>query len=110
MSNGTNRPTTRSIKVSNLSNDGASDHLSQYLAQVPGIQNATANPGKGTVVVTYDLMETGLPEIEGALSNAGFPPADGLVSKMVRGWQRYTEENERAHIKHVPHCCSKPPR
>jgi len=110
MSNGTNRPTTRSIKVSNLSDDGASNQLSQHLTQVIGIQDVTTDPGKGAVVVTYDLMQTGLPEIEGALSKAGFPPANGLLSKMVRGWQRYTEENERAHMKHVPHCCSKPPR
>ncbi|OSM04133.1 hypothetical protein MAIT1_03593 [Magnetofaba australis IT-1] len=83
--------------------------IAEGLSALDGVSTVKAQWEKGLVEISYDLNQTRFEEVEALLSEIGYPPDDGFIARKKRDWTRFTEQNEVDNLKHVGHCCSKPP-
>ncbi len=101
---------TRTISLAQMAGTDCEECVTEALSLVDGVQKIAADWKQGLVTVTYDLHVTRLNEVEKILVDIGYSLADGFMATRKREWQHYTEKNEMDNLKHVAHCCSKPPQ
>lgn len=79
-----------------------------HLLKQRGVRSCSVN-GDGTLEVTYNLLETRLPEIAEGLRKAGLALSGHWAHRFRRWWASYTEENELDNLT-APEspCCSNP--
>ncbi len=102
-------PVTRTLKTTGMACDGCEEIITEGLEALTGTGSVTADWRKNRVTVTYDLTRVRFQEVEKLLADIGYPPDDGFIQRKKRQWLHFTEQNQVDHLKHVPHCCSKPP-
>lgn len=83
--------------------------IDEAMTMLSGVQNVTSNWEKNTVVAIYDLNLTRFHELTELLADIGYAPDNGFFQRTKRDWIHFTEKNEVDNMKHVGHCCSKPP-
>ena len=102
-------PVTHRLKVEEMVCVECEEIIADGLTALNGVINVDSEWRKGAVIVTYDLHNTRIQDVEKLLSDIGYPPDRGFLSRKKRDWIHFTEKNEVDNLKHVGHCCSKPP-
>ncbi len=105
----TAHPVTHSLKVMEMVCPDCEGIIADGLTALEGTSKVESNWRKGVVTITYDLHKTRIQDVEKLLSDIGYPPDTGFLSRKKRDWIHFTEQNEVDNLKHVGHCCSKPP-
>ncbi|MBF0445097.1 MAG: cation transporter [Magnetococcales bacterium] len=100
---------TRTLKVEEMVCVECEEIIAEALTMLSGVTAVDSNWEKGQVTASYDLHKTHIQELEKLLSDIGYPPSKGFLARKMRDWIHYTEKNEVDNLKHVGHCCSKPP-
>ena len=101
---------TRTLTVQGMTNGDSGLTISRGLSILPGIQRVSTNWSQGEVLVTYDILEIRMDEVIDALETLGFMRSEGLISRIQRGWTRFTEQNAVDNALYEPHCCcNRPP-
>lgn len=100
---------TRTLKITEMVCSGCDEIITDAVATLAGVQAVKPNWRKSLLSVTYDLQKVRIQEVEKILTEIGYPPDSGFFHRTKRGWLHFTERNERDNLKHVGHCCSKPP-
>jgi copper chaperone CopZ len=101
---------TRTVKIENIVSIDCEDIIADALTILEGVTNVAVNRAKGNVTVTYDLQKTQIQEVEKLLIEISYPASMDFLARKTREWLHYTEKNELDNLKHVGHCCSKPPK
>ncbi len=100
---------TRTLKVTGMVCSGCAGIITDAVAGLDGIREVKPDWKRNSVTVTYDLYRVRAQEVEKILAEIGYPPDPGLFHRTKRDWLHFTEQNEVDNLKHVAHCCSKPP-
>lgn len=100
---------THSIKVTEMVCPECERIIAEALTVLDGVVNVTSNWRRNTARVNYDLNLTRFQDLEELLNDIGYAPDTRFFHSVKRGWIRFTEQNEIDNMKHVAHCCSKPP-
>ncbi|MBF0381674.1 MAG: heavy-metal-associated domain-containing protein [Magnetococcales bacterium] len=102
-------PVTRNLKVTEMVCDECSNIIAEALQALGGVSHVQSDWQHNKVTVTYNLYQVKIQEVEKLLLEIGYPPAEGFLQKTKREWLHFREKNEMDSLKHVGHCCSKPP-
>ncbi|MBF0384137.1 MAG: cation transporter [Magnetococcales bacterium] len=100
---------TRILKVSEMVCVECEKIIGEALTMLDGVSKVSSNWKKGLVMASYDLQKTRIQEVEKLLSDIGYPPSNGFIARKKLDWLHFIEKNEVDNLKHVGHCCSKPP-
>ena len=100
---------TRTFTVTGMRCEGCEETIARHLQSLDGIEAVEADHHSGRVRVTYHLQRMRLDTVADALADLGYPPSGGWFERLRQAWTLFTEENQVANLKHVPHCCNKPP-
>jgi copper chaperone CopZ len=100
---------SRNLWVAEMLSSECEKNISEALGTLDGVSKVVANWQKGLITVCYDLHKTHIQDVEKLLSDIGYPLADGFWAGKKRAWVYYKEKNEINNLKHIGHCCSKPP-
>lgn len=100
---------TRTLKVTEMVCPECDAIIAEALSALGGVSRVEADWNRNRVTVAYDLHRVRLQEVEKLLAEIGYPPDPGLFQRKKREWLHFTEQNEADNLKHVGHCCSKPP-
>ena len=102
-------PVTRTLTVSGMVCEGCARIVVEGVEGLTGAGSVAADWRRNRVTVTYDLKRVRIQEVEKLLADIGYPPAQGFFQRQRRRLLHFAEQNERDNLKHVGHCCSKPP-
>ncbi len=102
-------PVTRTLKVTEMVCPECNAIIADALKALDGVQAVNPDWRKNVVAVTYDLHKVRVQEVEKLLAEIGYPPDPDFLHRKKRDWLHFTEQNEADNLKHVGHCCSKPP-
>ena len=105
----TSHPVTRTLKVTEMVCVECEKIIAEALPALGGVSHVQSDWQSGEVTVTYDLYRLRIQEVEKLLSEIGYPPDAVFFQRKKRDWLHFTEKNEYDSLKHVGHCCSKPP-
>ncbi len=99
----------RRLSIPGLTHQADADKLEQVFSAIGGLKGVAADPVKHRVVVVYDVTKTDYRTLCRILEEQGFPPTNGLWSRMLGNWYQYldTTGRENAHVPEPP-CCSNP--
>lgn len=100
---------TRTLQVEEMVCVECDEIITEALSMLGGVVKVESKWQKGLVTITYDLQKTRIQEVERLLTEIGYPPQNGYFARKKRDWIHFTEKNELDNLKHVGHCCSKPP-
>ncbi|HKJ88169.1 MAG TPA: hypothetical protein VKA48_06645 [Gammaproteobacteria bacterium] len=83
--------------------------ITEALGQAQGVGRVEVDEARARVTVDYDVLETGLGEVERRFAGTDCPLAAGWTARLRRALYRYLDENARANARHRPApCCSNP--
>ena len=102
-------PVTRTLKVTEMVCRECGEIITDAILAMTGIQDVQPDWRKNKVTLTYDLRTVRIQEVEKLLTEIGYPPDPGFFHRKKRDWIHFTEKNEVDNLRHVAHCCSKPP-
>ncbi len=98
----------RSLALPDMSTDNR-QKIEACLSGLPGMQQVEMDLERRKVSLTYDAAKLSFWSIELALTEAGWPPANGRWTRMRYAWYRYLDENARANAETKGGaCCSNP--
>ena len=100
---------TRTFPVRGMRCDGCEKTVADRLLGMNGIEAVEADHRRGRVRVTYRLRDTRMERVAEELASLGYPLTEGWLDRLRYAWGRFTEQNAVDNLKHVPHCCNKPP-
>lgn len=101
----------RRLSVRGMTCTGCEEKVAGALKKMQGVKRVEADHQNGLIVLEYDLRGVTLADIEAKVEAVGYPPDDGFLSKLKRGWIHYTEENERGNLyNRGGDCCSEAER
>jgi hypothetical protein len=98
---------TRKIKLSHSANS-LIEKVGQVLNELNGVKEFNYNRNNGNLTIRYDLETVMLKKIEEVLAEQGIQLDSTFFSKIKRGWNHYTEQNELDNLNMHPTCCSDP--
>ena len=78
---------------------GSKNDWETGLLQLGGIITASIDTEKEELVVSYDLLECKIEDIEKWMTETGFVLDDNFMQRLKRGWTHFKEENEQANLK-----------
>lgn len=98
----------RKLRLMKALDAGASKTLNDTLNRLMGIEEVYINNNQ--LVISYDLLQLTLRQIEASLSKNGVQLNNGWWQRIRRGWLHNTEENELDNLA-MPQgaCCNRPP-
>ena len=98
----------RTVRLDKSITQSKADSLQNELLKLNGLLNVDFK-SPAALLISYDLMQVNLDEIEKKIQNASFDLLQGFFRRFSRGWIHFTEENERNNIKAVPQSCCEVP-
>jgi hypothetical protein len=99
---------TRHIKLAPVTTDNAQAAEAELNALL-GIDKASINPEKNHLDIAYDASFKSLDDVDACLRAHNIQFSNAFWNKVKIGWYKNTDENVKANVKHVPHCCNKMP-
>jgi len=101
----------RRLALPGLKGAADAEQVRKLLQQVPGVQAVECDLKRHRVTVRYDVNQTDHDTLTGMLTEAGYPPASGLLSCLRGSLYQYADTNARDNAKAPPPpCCNKPPK
>ena len=102
-------PVIRIVRVTQMVCPECSSIIYDGLIGLPGVQKVVSDWHRNKVTVTYNLHKVRALDVEKLLDDIGYPPHPGFLYRFKREWIHFIEQNQFDNLKHLEHCCNRPP-
>ena len=101
----------RTIRLPSLASETDAQTIRRALEVSPGVLETALDLPKRRLQVRYDVNQLNFRDLLDLLTQAGHPPPDGPLRRLLVALRVYADANARENAKAPPPpCCNKPPR